>query len=75
MDRLLQLSDALAISSGFILIEKRLLDVSVRYGIDEFTVPKWKAFLGLQSYFEKAIGRSIYGVLPSVVENTFGFTP
>jgi hypothetical protein len=39
------------------------------------TVEKWRAFLGLQTYFEGAIGRSIYSVLPGVVENTFGFTP
>ena len=74
-DRLLQLCDALAWPSGFVLIEKRLVDVTLRLGINTMTVEKWRAFLELQRYFEKAIGRSIYGVLPGVVENTFGFTP
>ena len=74
-DRLLQLCDALALPSGFVLIEKRLLDVSLRYGVNSFTVAKWQAFLNLQAYFEKAIGGSIYRVLPGVVETTFGFTP
>jgi hypothetical protein len=74
-DRLLQLCDALAWPSGFVMIEKRLIDVALRYGIDIMTVEKWRAFLGLQTYFEGAIGRSIYSVLPGVVENTFGFTP
>lgn len=74
-DRLLQLSDALALPSGFVLIEKRLLDVSLRYGVNSFTILKWQAFLNLQTYFEKAIGGSIYRVLPGVVETTFGFTP
>ncbi len=74
-DRLLQLSDVLGWPSGFVLIEKRLLDVALRRGINPMTVEKWRAFLELQNYFEKAIGRSIYGVLPGVVENTFGFTP
>ncbi len=74
-DRLLQLSDALALPSGFIMIEKRLVDVALRRGINPMTVEKWRAFLELQDYFEKAIGRSIYSVLPGVVENTFGFTP
>ncbi len=74
-DRLLQLSDALAWPSGFIMIEKRLVDVALRLGINPMTVEKWRAFLELQNYFEKAIGRSIYSVLPGVVENTFGFTP
>ena len=39
------------------------------------TVEKWRAFLELQRYFEKAIERSVYSVLPGVVENTFGFEP
>ena len=74
-DRLLQLCDALAWPSGFVMIEKRLVDVALRLGINDMTVEKWRAFLGLQEYFEKAIGRSIYSALPGVVENTFGFTP
>lgn len=74
-DRLLQLCDALAWPSGFVMIEKRLVDVALRLGINAMTVEKWRAFLELQGYFEKAIGRSIYSVLPGVVENTFGFKP
>lgn len=74
-DRLLQLCDALAWPSGFVMLEKRLVDVALRRGINPMTVEKWRAFLGLQTYFERAIGRSIYSVLPGVVENTFGFTP
>ena len=74
-DRLLQLCDALAWPTGFVIIEKRLVDVALRRGINAMTVEKWRAFLALQRYFEKAIGRSIYSVLPGVVENTFSFTP
>ena len=74
-DRLLQLCDALAWPSGFVMIEKRLVDVALRRGINPMTVEKWRAFLELQNYFEKAIDCSIYNVLPGVVENTFGFTP
>lgn len=73
-DRLLQLCDALAWPPGFVMIEKRLIDVALRHGIDIMTVEKWRAFLGLQTYFERAIGQSIYSVLPGVVENTLGFT-
>ena len=74
-DRLLQLCDALAWPSGFVMIEKRLVDVALRFGINDLTVEKWRAFLALQEYFEKAIGRSVYSVLPGVIETTFGFTP
>jgi hypothetical protein len=74
-DRLLQLCDALALPSGFVLIEKRLIDVALRRGVNQLAVEKWRAFLELQGYFERAIGRSIYSVLPGVVENTLGFAP
>jgi putative nucleotidyltransferase with HDIG domain len=69
-DRLIQLCDALAMPSGFVLIEKRLHDVSIRYGVNDFTVPRWKAYSKMQTHFEEIIGVSIYSCLPGVVENT-----
>lgn len=74
-DRLIQLCDAIALPSGYCLVEKRLMDVALRRGVNEFSVPRWQAFLALQKEFESAIGQSIYRVLPGVVENTFGFNP
>jgi hypothetical protein len=74
-DRLIQLCDALALPAGICLMEKRLLDVSMRYGTNEYSIPRWKAYLGIQQDFEQAIGCSIYRVLPGVVETTFGFDP
>jgi hypothetical protein len=71
-DKLIQLCDALALPTGFCLMEKRLVDVALRYGTNEYSVPRWKAYLSLQKEFEKAIGSSIYKLLPGVVENTFG---
>ena len=64
-------SDALALPSGFCLIEKRLLDVALRRGFNAYTRDKWKAFLQIQQDFEAVIGQSIYDLLPGVVENTF----
>ncbi len=74
-DRLIQLCDALAQPTGFCLIEKRLVDVALRHGFNEFTLAKWRAFLGLRREFDDAIGTSIYDLLPGVVENTFGSHP
>jgi hypothetical protein len=71
-DKLLQLCDALALPTGFCLIEKRLVDVASRYGINNYTVGNWKAFLGIQKEFEQVIEQSIYMLLPGVVNNTFG---
>lgn len=70
-DRLLQLCDALALPSGFCLIEKRLLDVTLRHGFNEFTLAKWQAFFHIQQDFERVMNISIYQLLPGVVENTF----
>jgi hypothetical protein len=74
-DRLIQLCDAIALPSGYCLVEKRLMDVALRHGVNDFSVARWKAYLVLQKEFEEAIGRSIYRVLPGVVENTFGLDP
>lgn len=70
-DRLLILCDALALPSGFCLVEKRLLDVTLRYGFNPFTIDKWKAILRIQRSFEEAIGHPVYHLLPGVIENTF----
>jgi hypothetical protein len=72
-DRLIQLCDALALPAGFCLLEKRLVDVTLRRGVNEYTVPRWRGYLALQAEFDAAIRQSIYAVLDGVVENTFGF--
>ena len=74
-DRLLQLCDALATSSGICIMEKRIVDSALRNGVNELTVAKWHALFELQRDFEQATGSSIYSVLPGIVENTFGFIP
>lgn len=75
-DRLLQLCDSLALPTGFCLIEKRLVDVLLRYGrhgVSDWVVLKWQATFDIQRQFEAEIGCSIYALLPGVVETTFGF--
>lgn len=72
-DKLIQMCDALALPTGYCLIEKRMLDVAMRHGVNEYTIEKWKATFDIQKYFEKRIGKAIYSILPNVVENTFGF--
>lgn len=70
-DKLIQLCDALALPSGFCLIEKRLVDVALRHGLNEYIVPKWKAIFEIQKYFEGCMGKSLYNILPGVIESTF----
>ncbi len=70
-DRLVQLCDALALPTGFCLLEKRLVDVALRYGTPPPTVARWKVTLELKAHFEELIGCSVYELLPGVVENSF----
>ena len=32
------------------------MDVALRYGISEYTLPKWRAVLGLKDYFDEKAG-------------------
>ena len=59
-DKLIQLCDALALPDGATYIEKRLVDVVIRRGFNDLTIPKWKAFLDLKEYFDKKTETDIY---------------
>ncbi len=73
-DRLFQLCDSLALPHGYCLLEKRWVDVAMRYNnLNAFTVPKWRAIFEIKQDFEKRLGRSIYHLLPGIVEGTFGW--
>ena len=72
-DRLVQLCDALALPAGFCLLEKRFVDVALRYGTPPVIVERWKKTLEIKDFFEEKINGSIYRLLPGVVENTFNF--
>ena len=70
-DKLIQLCDALALPSGFCLMEKRLVNVVLRHGVNDCLQDKWQAYFDIKAYFEQKIGTSIYEILPHVKENTF----
>ncbi len=62
-DRLIQLCDALSDPTGACFIEKRLIDVTLRHGFNDLTVPKWREFLKLKEYFDKKAGIDIYKLI------------
>ncbi len=70
-DRLVQLCDSLALPTGFCLLEKRFVDVTIRYGVHPATIDRWKKIFEIKAYFEKETGCSVYDLLPGVVENSF----
>jgi hypothetical protein len=72
-DRLIQVCDALALPTGFCLMEKRLLDVVRRYGFHATTLTRWDAFFAAKECLEQSAGISLYRLLPGIVETTFGW--
>lgn len=68
-DRLVQLADALGTADGFCIIEKRLVDVALRYGFMPYTLEKWRKFFELKEYFDQKCGCSVYKLLPGIEEN------
>jgi len=62
-DKLIQLCDAISFPNGPTYIEKRLVDVVMRRGFNDLTIPKWKAFLELKNYFDRKTGVDIYILL------------
>lgn len=72
-DRLIQLCDSVSLPTGFCLLEKRIIDVAMRYGINDKSISSWQARFQIKERFEGEIGHSIYLVLPGIIEGTFGF--
>ena len=69
-DRLIQLCDAITWGKGVCLLEKRIVDVSLRYGMQPHTIDKWRAWFEIKAYFEQKIGGSIYSLFEGVWENS-----
>jgi len=61
-DKLIQLCDCLGSAEGICLMEKRMLDVTMRHGFGEFTISRWGSFLELKNYFDKICGLNIYSL-------------
>ena len=72
-DRLIQLCDSICLPHGFCLMEKRLVEVVFRYGVNEYTLPRWRGYMRVKEDIEAKIGRSIYTLLPGIVETTFNY--
>ena len=69
-DRLIQLCDALSLPSGACILEKRLVDVALRHGINDLSFEKWSAFLQLKQHFDRLCRCNLYTLLPNVLENS-----
>ncbi|MBE5913076.1 MAG: HDOD domain-containing protein [Pseudobutyrivibrio ruminis] len=59
-DYLIQLCDAIAMPSGICYLEKRLIDVAIRNGVNNYSVAKWKSFIQIKNYFDDLLNDDIY---------------
>ena len=62
-DRLIQLCDAMATGDGIVAIERRMMDIMLRYGIDETSLPRWRQLFAMKAEFEQRMGCSVESVL------------
>ncbi len=69
-DKLIQLCDSLATDYGFVILEKRFVDVTRRYGIMEGYIKGWEIAFKIKEDFEERMGCSIYDVLPDIGRTT-----
>lgn len=70
-DKLIKLCDYISLPNGFCLLEKRIVEMTLRSGFNELTLPRWKSIFEIKDYFEAKLGKSIYEILPNIIENTF----
>lgn len=68
-DRLIRLADALGCAEGFCIIEKRVVDVALRYGEFPGMIEKWRKMFAEKQYFEKLTGCNLYTLLPGIKDN------
>lgn len=69
-DKLIQMCDALATDYGFVILEKRFVDVTRRYGIMEDYIKGWDVTFSIKEAFEEKMGCSVYDVLPDIGRTT-----
>ena len=61
-DRLIQLCDCLTGVNGVTIMERRMMDVVMRHGFNDFTVEKWASYFALKDYFDKLCKTNIYSL-------------
>ena len=69
-DRLVQLCDSLALPTGFCILERRFVEVTIRYDFHPYTIARWKKVFAIKDYFDEKCHCSIYELLPGIIENT-----
>ncbi len=63
-DKLIQFCDNIALPEGIVTLEKRMVDIVLRYGFDaENTVARWEKLFSIKAELEAAMGCSVEDAL------------
>jgi len=65
-DKLIQLADSMALPDRIVLAETRMMDVCLRYGMDEKALENTKGIYLIQMEIEEKLGHSIYKLFPEI---------
>ena len=68
-DKLIQLADSMAVPDRIVLIETRIIDVCLRYGMNEKALENTKGIFKIKEEIEEKLGHSIYNLFPEIIEN------
>jgi len=68
-DRIVQLSDYMATSNQITLVERRIVDVYLRYEFDIKSLKNWNIIFKIQAEIEEKLGYSIYKLFPEIKED------
>ena len=72
-DKLIQLTDSIALHKGILPIERRLVDCALRYRPEKAQVMynHWEIILRIQDDVEQKLGHSIYKLFPEIEEEIY----
>lgn len=68
-DKLIQLADSMALPDRIVLIETRIIDVCLRYGMNDKALKNTKGIFEIKKEIENKLGDSIYNLFPEIKEN------
>ncbi|MDR2068030.1 MAG: HD domain-containing protein [Holosporaceae bacterium] len=62
-DKLIQLCDHLAFESRYCLLEERMVDIAMRYGVSPLTIENWRCLFEIKAHFEQILDNSVYNII------------
>jgi len=68
-DKIVQLSDYMALPNQITLVERRIMHVYLRYDFDIGQIDVWKALFRIQAEIEEKLGCSIYKLFPEIKQD------